>query len=78
MRHRIAECLEGTAFLLLVFLSAAWTYFFYLILTRGEIICGEPNRVWLAIEFFLTLGVCGFGLFLFANFLKRKSNEGRK
>lgn len=71
MKYRIIKCFEGIAYLLLMFLSASWSYFFHLILSRGEIVCTEPNRYWLATEFFLTILVAVFGLILFVKFLKK-------
>ena len=70
-KQRIMKYLKGAAYLLLIFLSAGWAYFFYLILVHGEIVCGEPNRFWLAIEFFLTIAVAFLGLALFIKSFKK-------
>lgn len=78
MQQRMVKCLEGTAYLLLLFLSAAWAYFFYLILSHGEIVCVEPNKVWLTTEFFLTILVAILGLILFVKFLEQNRKGGVK
>ncbi len=78
IKKRILKFLEGTAYLLLILFSVAWAYFFYLILTCGEIVCGEPNRVWLAVEFCLTVAAAALGFFLFIIFLKTQKRSKRE
>jgi len=70
------KCFEGVSYLLLMLLSAAWAYFFYLIFSHGEIVCVEPDRTWLAVEFFLTISVAILGLVLFIKFLKKNRKGG--
>ncbi len=77
IKGRMIKSLEGTAYLLLAFLAAAWSYFFYLILVCGQIICVESNKTWLFCEFILTSVVAGLGLFLFFRFW-RKNRRGEK
>ena len=78
MKYRIIKCFEGVSYLLLMFLSAAWAYFFYLIFSHKEIVCVEPNRTWLATEFSLTISVVILGLILFVKFLKQNRKGGVK
>lgn len=72
MKERFLKSLMGTGFLLLMFLSGAWAYFFFLILKNGGIYCVEPNKIWLVCEFIITLLVAGLGLILFVLFVKKE------
>ena len=77
MRQRLVKCFEGIAFLLLAFLAAGWSYFFYLIIVHGGIYCTEPNRVWLTCELILTIMVCFLGIVYFTRFLLNVKKDRR-
>ncbi len=75
MKNRLGKSFIGTSYLLLIFLSGSWAYFFYLIITKGQILCVEPSRIWLFCEFGISIGVVIYGLILFVNFVKNKGND---
>ena len=74
-RERIIKALEGISYLLLMFLSFAWFYFFYLIAVYKKVVCVEPNKTLLLVELIITPAVGFLGLILFIRFLKSKGGK---